>query len=161
MNPPAPRHRDRARPGFTLLEVLMALVVFGLFAVVLGAAYINVLGAYEIAGRGTARDDNVRFARALLLAEPDREKAERGDDFEAGDGVRVRWHAKIEPTDTADLFEVTFTCEATDPRAARPNPPTTQTFMLVRPTWAEGGDSEKLRAKARERILELKSKRTP
>jgi general secretion pathway protein I len=154
------RTRSRRR-AFTLLEVLVSLAVFGLFAVVLGAAYINVLNAYEIAGRSSVRDENLRFARAMLLAEPDREKAERGDDFEAADGIRLHWRAQIEPTATADLFEVTFTCETSDPKAGRTATPTTQTFMLVRPTWSQGGDTAKLRAKAKERILELKSKRTP
>jgi general secretion pathway protein I len=153
--------RRRRAHGFTLLEVLVSLAVFALFAVVLGAAYINVLNAYEIAGRSGVRDENLRFARAMLLAQPDREKAERGDDFEAADGVRLHWRARIEPTQTADLFAVTFTCEISDPKAAGTARPTTQTFMLLRPTWSQGGDTEKLRAKAKERILEIKSKRTP
>lgn len=157
---PRLRRGTRRGRGFTLLEVLVSLAIFGLFAVVLGSAYVNVLNAYEVVGRAAGRDENIRFARSLLLAQSDREKAERGDDFEA-DGVRVRWRAKIEPTATADLFAVTFTCESTDARAAQNAAPVVETFMLLRPTWSEGMDTAKLRQKAKERILELKAKRTP
>jgi general secretion pathway protein I len=148
----------RAR-GFTLLEVLVALVVFAVAAVALGSAYVNVLTAYDLAGKGSSRDENIRFARAALLAEPDRKKAETGDDFETPDNARVRWHATIESTDTADLFRVTFVCETTDTGPARP--PRTETFMLLRPTWSEGGDAAKLHAKAKERIQEINQKRKP
>ena len=142
--------------GFTLHEVLVSLAIFAMTAVVLASAYINVLNAYDVVGRGNARDENVRFARSQLLAEPDRKKAEEGDDFDAGDGVQVKWHATIEPTTTADLFRVVFVCDLNDPKAATPRPPTTETFMLLRPTWSEGADTAKLRGDAKQRILELK-----
>lgn len=143
------------------MEVLVALAVFAMAAVVLASAYINVLNAYALVGRGDSRDENVRFARAQLLAEPDRKKAEQGDDFEAGEGVRVKWSATIEPTTTADLFHVIFVCDLNDPKATAPATPTKETFMLLRPTWSEGGDAAKLRANAKDRILEIKKKLTP
>ncbi len=149
------------RRGFTLLEVLVSLVVFGLAAVVLGSAYLNVLNVYDLAGRGTQGDENVRFARSLLLAEPDRETAERGDDFEASDGARVKWHAKIEQTGTADLYRVTFVCELSDPHATGNSRSVTETFMVLRPTWSQGLDTTKLRQDAKERILALQSKVSP
>lgn len=147
--------------GFTLLEVLVALVVFAVAAVALGSAYVNVLTAYDLAGKGNNRDEDIRFARAMFLAEPDRKKAETGGDFEAPNNARVRWHATIEPTDTADLFQVTFVCETSDTGSGPPRPPRTEKFMLLRPTWSEGGDAAKLHAKAKERIQEINQKRTP
>jgi general secretion pathway protein I len=146
--------------GFTILEVLVALAIFGMAAVMLATGYINVLNAYSVAGRGNVRDDNVRFARSLLIAEPDRKKAEQGDDFDAGDGVHVKWQATIEPTTTADLFRVEFVCDVSDPNSTTTRGPTKETFMLLRPTWSEGTDTAKLRANAKDRILELK-KRLP
>lgn len=151
--PPHPRGA-----AFTLLEVLVALAVFALAAVMLASAYLNVLNAYASANRTALRDDNVRFARAFLLAEPDRRKAEEGDSFEGTGGVRVAWRATIEPTSTADLFHVEFVCEVNEPNSTERRPAVTEQFMLLRPTWSEGIDTAKLRADAKERILELRAK---
>jgi len=147
------------RRGFTLLEVLIALVVFATAAVALAAAYLNVLSAYHFANYVDAHGEDVRFARAQMLAEPDRTKAEDGGDFETSAG-RVSWKAKIAPTNTADVFEVTFTCDIADSSAKEPSRPVVETFFVLRPSWSEGVDSAKLREKAKERIVELRKKTT-
>jgi len=135
---------------------MIALAVFALAAVVLGATYVNILNAYHVVNRGETRDEEVRFARALLLAEPDRTKAEEGGDFEGSAGGRVTWQAEIEQSSTADLFKVTFKCEVAETNATVPSKPVTETFMLLRPTWSEGLDMTKLRQEAKDRIVELR-----
>ncbi|MDB6167464.1 MAG: prepilin-type cleavage/methylation protein [Verrucomicrobia bacterium] len=142
------------RRGFTLLEVMVSLAIFAMGAIVLGAAYVNVLNAYETAQKGNQVDQDVRFARSLLLAEPDRDKAERGGDFDAGDGRRVQWHATIETTLIADLFQVTFVCEAGGTGGGA-QPAVTETFTIMRPTWADPVENGKLRQAALDRIKEL------
>ena len=59
------------RRGFTLIEVVVALMIFGLTAVVLGGAYLNVLNSYEAASRSNVNDVDVSFARSQLLGQPD------------------------------------------------------------------------------------------
>jgi len=144
--------------GFTLLEVLIALAIFALSAIVLGATYVNILQAYHLANRTDTHAEEIRFARAQLMAEPDRAKAEDGGDFEADGGGRVNWRAKIETSSTADVFLVTFTCEVAETNAKTPSGPVTETFMLLRPTWSQGLDMTKLRQQAKDRILELGKK---
>ena len=145
------------RRGFSLLEVIVALAVFALAAIVLGAAYTNVLTAYEVVQRANQTDEDIRFARAQLLAEPDRDKAEKGGDFIAAGGRPVKWHATIETTTTADLFTVTFVCELADaPIGGRKV--VTEKFTLLRPTWADPVENEKLRQDARDRILALRGR---
>ena len=63
-----------ARRGFTLLEVLVALVVFAMAAVVLGSSYLNVLNTYEVAARGMTVNEDFAFARDLVLREPNRKR---------------------------------------------------------------------------------------
>ena len=138
----------------------MALSIFALAAVTLGATYVNVLNAYHVVNRTDARLEEVRFARAQLMIEPDRVKAEQGGDFDGANGNRVTWRATIEPSTIADVFEVTFTCDIAETNAKLPSGPVKESFMLLRPTWAEGLDMTKLRQKSKERITEMR-KRLP
>jgi general secretion pathway protein I len=148
----------RSPRGFTLLEVLIALMVFALAAVVLGAAYVNVLHAYDVVNRGNSHDEDLQFARSLLLGEPDRKKASDGGNFQSPTGAQVRWHATIEPSAEADLFQVTFVCEIAETGTAPQRPATTENFMLLRPTWSEGLDMTQLRQNAKDRIMKLHQK---
>lgn len=141
------------RRGFTLLEVLVSLALFAMIAVVLGAAYINVLNSYAAIDRAAHRDEDLAFARQALFLEPDREKAEEGGEFESADGRRVRWAALIEPTAMPDLFAVSFTCELTEAGGGAAKV-IEQHFRLLRPTWSEGLDRETLRGELAQRIRE-------
>jgi general secretion pathway protein I len=143
-----------SRFGFTLLEVLVALAIFALAAVVLGATYVNALNAYEAAGRRNEYSEDLRFVRAALLTESDREAAVEGAELGLGGNKRARWHADIAPTDTVDLFAVTWTCEITDPARREPYR-VTQTFLLLRPTWSDPVERSKLLDQVRQRIVEL------
>ena len=146
--------KSKIPPGFTLIEVLIALSIFAMAAVVLGAAYVNVLLSYEIAARSTQGDEDAKFARAQLLAIADPKKIEEGGDFDSPGGRRVHWSAQIEPTETADLFLVHFLCEINDP-ATPDTQKIAQDFRVLRPTWSDPADRDKLRQNARQRIQEL------
>src|SRR5438132_9783435 len=104
-------HRTNA---FTLLEVLVALAIFALAAIVLGSAYLNILNSYEIVSRSAVTSEDVAFARQIVLAEPDRKKLEDGGEFDAPGGRHVKWTVEIVSTTEADLFTVTFHCDVED-----------------------------------------------
>lgn len=140
--------------AFTLLEVLVALALFAMAAVVLGTAYVNVLNGYQVARRATVSDPEVQFARAQLLAQADVELARRGGEFAAADGRAVHWTATIEPTTQADLFAVTFDCEIAGHDTANAQK-IREIFRLLRPTWSVATDRATLRAASRDRILKL------
>ena len=138
------------RRGFTLIEVLVALVIFALMAVVLGGAYLNVLNSYEAARRANLSDEDVIFARSQLLSQSDLQTAQNGAEFDDGDR-HVKWTAEIEPAGTTDLFTVTFTCSINDPSAPEPKA-VIETFMLLRPTWSDPTARTELRQAAADRV---------
>ncbi len=141
------------RRGFTIIEVLAALTIFVTAAIVMGAAYINVLLGYERAERSTKVDADVRFAREILFRHPDIDDVEDGDDFETADGRRVIWRATVEPTSVADLFEVDFEVELIDGGTGKPEI-VRERFRLLRPTWSEDDDRDKLRQEAHDNITQ-------
>ncbi|MDD2763813.1 MAG: prepilin-type N-terminal cleavage/methylation domain-containing protein [Opitutaceae bacterium] len=143
--------------AFTLLEVLVALAIFALAAVVLGATYVNALNAYEAATRRNEYGEDLRFVRAALLTETDREKAEAGVELDLGGGKRARWQADIAPTSTVDLFSVSWTCAITDPARREPHR-VTQTFLLLRPTWSDPVERSVLLEEVRERIQQIRER---
>lgn len=143
--------------GFTILEVLIALAIFALAAVVLGGAYLNVLTGYETANRALERNDDVRFARDSLLAEPDLDTVLKGGDFESSNGRHVTWKATADPTETTDVFLVTFECEITGADLKQPEH-TKETIRLLRPTWSKGDERDKLRKEAQDRINQILQK---
>jgi general secretion pathway protein I len=129
----------RAR-GFTLIEVLVALAIFAMTAIVLGSAYLNILNSYRTVGRPNEDVQDVTFARQALLTQIDFQTAENGDEFDTADGHHVQW--SLDPAITApsttvsDLFTVGFVCEIADSPSAQPRK-YTETFMLLRPTWSD------------------------
>jgi len=146
------------RRGFTLIEVLVALTIFALSAIVLVGAYVNVLLSYQIASRTERAAEDMAFARSLVLTEPDRTKLEQGGEFDTAGGNHARWSVEIVSTTTADLFTVNFICEIDDVRTGEPVK-TVQTFTLLRPTWSiDPAERGKLREDAKTRILELQGK---
>ena len=146
------------RAGFTLVEVLVALCIFAMVVVVLGSAYLNVLNSYEVVARGTQINEDFAFARQLVLNEPDRKKVEEGGEFETAGNRRARWSAEIEASTVADVYQVTFTCELSDPTRSETDKQT-QSFMVLRPTWVvDPAERGKLKEDAKARILELQGK---
>ena len=144
--------------GFSLLEVRLALVIFSLAAVVLAGGYLNVLNSYAAIGRGTGEDQDVAFARQAMLQTADLPTVQKGDDYDTADSQHVKWTATVDPTNTTDLFTVTFTCTVSSNSANSQTRTVTQTFMLLRPTWSEPASRTTLRQSSADRIAKLQGK---
>jgi len=148
---------SKSQHGFTLIEVLISLAIFALAAVVLSMAYLNIIGSYsEMGGRQQAEED-WKWLRLTVLFEPDRKKVEDGGRLALPDGQQLVWTAKIEPTDVADLFRVNLraeTAQTTGPEAWQRS----QSLQLLRPTWSDPADRDKLRDITRQRLVKQRTK---
>jgi len=157
------------RPAFTLVEVMVSLAIFALSAIVLGSTYVNILNSYVAASKGTGEDIELAFCRQQLLAQPDLNLAEAGDEYNTAEvaaqpGIPaqnsrdVKWTADIEPTTMPDLFTVTLTCVQTSPALGAEAKTLTSTFMLLRPTWSQPADHQTLMQTEATRIAQAQGK---
>lgn len=140
------------RRGFTLVEVLVSLAIFGLAAVALASAYTNVLLARQAMQRLDIEDDGFTRSRAALLETAGLEDAKQGGDIDLPNGQTATWRCDIEPTSVSDLFSVTLEVESASSTSTENDIKRAETFYLLRPSWSLSSDRAKLLAAARERL---------
>ncbi len=155
----APGHAHSGRRGFTLIEVVVALMLFSFAVVVLTASYVNVLNSIEAVRVDQSLEQELAFVRAQLLMEPELENVEEGGEAPTPTHGMAVWGAVVSPTTTADLFRVDLTIELSGDGAATPARTVTQRLFLLRPSWSEPTAREDLRAESRKRIEELRRMR--
>ena len=142
--------RDKLR-GFSLLEILLALVVFGFGVVVLSAAYINVLEGIERVRTDRAFDQEMKWVREQVQAQTDLKEVEKGGQSSSPDFGKIQWDVVVDPTGIADLFHVSIHVKF-EGSGEKKEREATQDFMALRPQWSEPLDRDKLRAESKKRI---------
>jgi general secretion pathway protein I len=140
------------RRGFTLVEVLVSLAIFGLAAVALASAYTNVLLARQAMRRLDIEDDGFTRSRAALLETIGLEDAKEGGEIDLPNEQKATWRCDIEPTAVSDLFSVTLEVESASSTNTENDIKRAETFYLLRPSWSLSSDRSKLLAAARERL---------
>ena len=129
--------------GFSLIEVVVALALFAMAAVVLNSSFINALLARE---RGLSNDRlnaDIQAVRLQLLLESNLEDAEDGGRYETLNSGTANWEASVEPTNLIDLFHVQLQIEFSDPQDDQATTHT-ESLYLLRPTWSESDERSEL-----------------
>ncbi len=148
----------RSKKAFTLLEVLVALAIFALAAVVLSSAYLNVITGYEMVRRNHAMEEDLRWVRSMVLQQADREEVEMGGDLESPYLGLVTWRALVEPLPVPDLFFVTLEISYSGEGELSAGE-LAQSFTLMRPTWSEPVDRAVLQEETAQRLREYQMAR--
>lgn len=103
------RLAERRDRGFTLLETVLALTVFG-FAIVVAAGFLDA--QMSAARRLEARSDLVRAAETVLesvrggLLPLQSAAVDLGDEFQPLSAITVRTRVEVRPQTLPDLYEV-------------------------------------------------------
>jgi general secretion pathway protein I len=129
--------------GFSLIEVVVALALFAMAAVVLNSSFVNALLARE---RGLSNDRlhaDIQAVRLQLLLEPNLEDVEDGGRYETLNSGTANWEASVEPTNLIDLFHVQLQIEFSDPQDDQAATHT-ESLYLLRPTWSESDERSEL-----------------
>lgn len=146
------RHR---RAAFSLIEVVIAVAIFGMAATVLMSAFVNALLARERGVSIDLLDADIRAVRMQLLLEPNLEDAEDGDEYETLNSGEASWEASIEPTNVVDLFQVQLRISFSEPPEGLPAEHI-ETLYLLRPTWSESDERSDLLQEKREALEDIR-----
>ena len=79
--------RGRSRRGFTLIETILAMMLFAIAVVVLASSYVNILESMENVRVDQTLEQELAFVRAQLLMEPDLDNVEKGGVVGGGGGI--------------------------------------------------------------------------
>ena len=140
--------------GFTILEVLVAVVIFAGAATVLVASYVNILSNFEASRVKANFDEELAYVRSELQIMSDFEEAMDGKEFDMGNGVQGVWTSEIEMTEIPNLFTVYLLVDMTDSEGERQQ--LNQQFYLLRPTWGEPDEVDRAREDMRERMQDFR-----
>lgn len=143
-----------SKQGFTILEVLVAVVIFAGAATVLVSSYVNILSNFEASRLKANFDEELAYVRGELQAISDIEEAEDGLDFDMGNGVTGNWYSEIEMTEIPNLFIVNLFVDMRNADGERQQ--LNQAFYLLRPSWSEVEEVDRAREDLRERMEEFR-----
>ena len=136
------------RSGFMLVEVLIALALFGLSAVILvDGAFVATRVAREMVDTRELEQDLI-WVRSQVLRIADYEKFSEGGEIESLSMGGVSWETEVEMTDVLDLYKVVLRLEYEGNEDYEIEAGERESAMyLLRPTWGGHGDFSTDRAR--------------
>ena len=147
-----PRYRKLTN-AFSLIEIVIALAVFGLASTILMSSFVDALLARESTSNKSLIDNDIRAVRMQLLLEPNIEAAEDGNEYDSLSSGEASWTATINPTNLVDLFKVDFSIKFSDPPEGQ-NESYREILYLLRPTWSEKDERDELLQDKRKELFE-------
>ena len=139
--------------GFMLVEVLIALAIFGLSAVYLVDGAFIASRTIRIMKDTRELEQDLLWARSEIFRETDYEKMEEGGDLPTISMGEIRWETEIEMTAIVDLFRVKLLLEYDgNDELGVESGERTYNMLMFRPAWGRHGDF----ASDRNRLLEDK-----
>ncbi len=152
------------KAGFMLVEVLVALAIFGLSAVYLVDGAFVASRTIRLMKDARELEQDLLWVRSQVLAESSYEKFEEGGELTALSMGAVEWEAEVEMTEVLDLYRVKLTLQydGNDDFGIEPGERVTE-MLLLRPTWGRHADfsteRNRLLEDKRDKIREFKEER--
>ena len=145
--------RRLGKQGFMLIEVLIALAIFGLSAVYLVDGAFVASRTIRVMKDTREMEQDLLWVRSQVFQEADYEKMEEGGDIQALSMGEVKWETEIEMTEVLDLYKVRLALDydGNDELGIEPGERVSQ-MLVYRPAWGKNSEF----ATERSRLLEDK-----
>lgn len=142
------------RKGVTLVEVILALALFGIVALVLSQGFNNTLNSLATMTEVANDDDAIRFVRQEVVHIADRDELDEGGEVTLVDGRIADWEAEIEPGPVTDLFYLTIEIRIEPLEVDQEVTEATEELMVLRPDWSIDEDRADILEENRQRLEE-------
>lgn len=146
------RAERNGKRGFTIIEVMLALALFGVAVTTFTAAYLNIINAIAAIQVDQAYEQDLSMIRLAALSSVQIEDLEEGGEVYTGSHGEASWKVEYEPTLVADLFKVRLLVEILDKEKDEMKE-VEEVHYLTRPTWSDPVERAELRADTRDRLL--------
>lgn len=154
----------KRKKGFMLIEVLIALSLFGLSAVYLVEGAFVASRTIRFMKDTRELEQEFLWARNEIFEEADYEKLSEGGDLPTPSMGDIQWETEVEMTGVTDLYKVilTLSYDGNDELGVEPGE-RTYAMLMLRPTWSNHGDfnsdRQRLWEERKELIIELEEER--
>ena len=148
------------RGGFLLIEVLVALAIFGLCATMLVSGTFNVMRFLKEFEDTREQDQDLQFARAEVLSIANHDKLEEGGEIETLSLGTIEWELEdLEATEILDVYQVTLHFEWSGTEQVDAGEREAKAHVL-RPTWTQTGtglqtERNQLKQEKKRKILDI------
>jgi len=149
------RRLRAASAGFTLAEVVVAVLIFGLSAAVLGQAVSDSLRAYALSRQEADAAHVGETVRRHVLTLLTREEVEKGGELEVPiaqrkegseevrtEMAKVRWEAEVLPSRLINVFQLKLTAHQ---QSGSQVMAIERPYIVYRPSWSEDDEVDQLR----------------
>ncbi len=150
--------------GFMLIEVLIALALFGLSAVFLVDGAFIASRTIRVMKDTRELEQDLLWVRGQIFKETDYEKIKEGGDIQALSMGEVRWETEVEMSKVLDVYRVNLTLEydGNEEFGVEPGERVSQMY-LFRPSWGGNADFSSERARLledkRDKIRDIQEQR--
>jgi prepilin-type N-terminal cleavage/methylation domain-containing protein len=150
------RAKRKTNRGFTIIEVMLALALFGVVVTTFTVAYLNIINAIAAIQVDQAYEQDMSMIRLEAFSSVLVEDLEEGGKVFTGSHGEAYWKCEYESTLVADLFRVSLLVEIFDKEKDEMKE-VEEVHYLTRPTWSDPVERAELRAETRDRLLAKQS----
>ncbi len=146
------RSKWKGQRGFTIIEVMLALALFGVAVTTFTASYLNIINAIAAIQVDQAYEQDLSMIRLAAFSSVLIEDLEEGGEVFTGSHGEASWKVEYEPTLVADLFKTRLLITILDKEKDEMKE-VEEVHYLTRPTWSDPVERAELRAETRDRLL--------
>jgi type II secretory pathway pseudopilin PulG len=151
--------RAPLKPGFSLVETLVAMSIFIVTVGVLAQALTNALTSISAMEITQGHEHDYQFVRDQVLTISDTQSLSLGGQVQTPDGGQAEWTAETITTETPDLFQLNLNITLA-PTDGEPTESANETVFVERPAFSDTDDSSDLMSEIHDNLSPIRTQQS-